>query len=165
MNTSTLHLEELYTSEQARLRSFVRRLVGNPSTAEDLVQQAFANLLAKGENAGSQNPAYVARAVRNLAINYLRDTRRKSEIELSDDILESIADGHPTPEMVTIYRSELQRLLRAILELPVRRRTAFALNRIEGLSYDEIALRMGISRNTVISQVVAALAELNQKLS
>lgn len=65
MNTRALQLEELYTTERARLRSFVRRLVGNPSTAEDLVQQAFANLLAKGEKAGSQNPAYVSRAVRN----------------------------------------------------------------------------------------------------
>jgi len=38
------------------------------------------------------------------------------------------------------------------------------LNRIEGLSYDEVASRMGISRNTVISQIVSALAELDRQL-
>jgi RNA polymerase sigma-70 factor (ECF subfamily) len=49
--------------------------------------------------------------------------------------------------------------------LPPRRREAFVLNRIEGLTYDEVAERMGISRNTVITQIVAALAELDKRLS
>jgi RNA polymerase sigma-70 factor (ECF subfamily) len=67
--------------------------------------------------------------------------------------------------MTALYRSELRRLLQAIADLPPRRREAFVLNRIEGLTYDEVAERMGISRNTVITQIVAALAELDKRLS
>jgi RNA polymerase sigma-70 factor (ECF subfamily) len=66
--------------------------------------------------------------------------------------------------MAALYRSELRRLLEAIAQLPARRRQAFVLNRISGLSYDEIAAHMGISRNTVISQVVAAMAELDRRI-
>ena len=66
--------------------------------------------------------------------------------------------------MTVLYRNELRRLLRAIAALPRRRREAFVMRKLDGLSYDEIALRMGISRNTVISQIVAAMAELDRRL-
>ena len=165
MTAHTLALAKLYEAEQSRLRAFVRRLVGNPATAEDVVQQAFANLLAKRELGSAANAAYVTQVVRNLAINHLRDARRRGQIEITGTELDAAADPQPSPELVALYRSELHRLLLAVSELPERRRMAFILSRIEGLRYDEIAERMGVSRNTVISQVVAALAELDRKLS
>jgi RNA polymerase sigma-70 factor (ECF subfamily) len=164
MNTRTLEMAKLYGAEQGRLRRFVRRIVGNPAVAEDLVQQAFANLVAKAGQGGPANAAYVTQAVRNLALNHLRDMRRRAEIGLSDLDLERFADSAPSPEMTVLYRSEFRRLLEAIAALPPRRRESFVLNRIEDLSYDEIAERMGISRNTVISNIVAAMAELDRRL-
>lgn len=164
MNARVLDLAKLYEVERGRLRSFVRRLVGNPATAEDLVQQAFANLLGKSGETVPESSAYVTQAVRNLALNHLRDARRRAEIEISGLEIEHVADAGPSPEMTVLYRSELRRLLEAIAQLPARRRQTFVLNRIEGLSYEEIATRMGVSRNTVISQVVAAMAELDRRL-
>ncbi|QIB36477.1 RNA polymerase sigma factor [Ancylobacter pratisalsi] len=164
MNVRTLKMGKLYEAEHSRLRSFVRRLVGNPATAEDLVQQAFTNLIGRSEDAALDGSAYITQTVRNLALNHLRDVRRRAQVELSGLEIEHVADALPSPEMATLYRSELRRLLEAIAQLPTRRREAFVLNRIEGLSYDEIAVRMGISRNTVITQVVAALAELDRRL-
>lgn len=158
-------IEKLYEAEHGRLRSLVRRITGNPLTAEDLVQQAFANMLSRiHHDVVSPNSAYMRTAVRNLALNHLRDMKRRAEVEISGSDVEHIADQQPTPETIALYRSELRRLLEAIVSLPERRREAFVLNRIEGLSYDEIAERMGISRNTVISSVVNALADLDRKL-
>jgi len=166
MTSRLWDLTELYESERSRLRAFVRRIVGNSTTAEDVVQQAFLNLLARPDD-GMQapGPAYVKRAARNLALNHLRDTRRRSDVEVQDDAPERFADSRPSPEMTALYRSELRQLLQAIALLPPRRREAFVLNRIEGLTYDEVAERMGISRNTVITQIVAALAELDRRLA
>ncbi len=158
------NIATLYETEYDRLRSFVRRMVRNPDTAEDLVQQVFANIISCKEQAKPHNSAYVTQAVRNLALNYLRDTGRRAEVEIAGIDTDMIADTKPSPEMVILYRSELRRLLEALTQLPERRRQAFFLNRIEGLSYDEIAEVMKISRNTVITQVVAAMAELDRRL-
>ncbi|WAC27543.1 RNA polymerase sigma factor [Ancylobacter sp. SL191] len=164
MNARTFNMAKLYEAEHGRLRTFVRRLVGNPATADDLVQQAFANLLGKSTETVPESSAYMTQAVRNLALNHLRDARWRAKIEISGVEIEHIADARPSPEMAALYRSELRRLLEAIAQLPARRRQAFVLNRISGLSYDEIAAHMGISRNTVISQVVAAMAELDRRI-
>ncbi|MGS1096515.1 RNA polymerase sigma factor (plasmid) [Aquamicrobium terrae] len=163
MTTRVLDITKLYEAEHGRLRSFVRWIVGNPATAEDVVQQAFANLLDRLDDK-TPNSAYVVQAVRNLALNHLRDARRRADIEISDADLADIADLRPTPETVVLYRSELRRLLEAVAALPPRRREAFVFNKIEGLSYDEVAERMGISRNTVITLVVTAMAELDRRI-
>lgn len=163
MSARVLSLARLYETELDSLRAFARKIVGNPAVAEDLVQQAFANMLDRAGKP-SASRAYVAQAVRNLALNHLRDGRRRGDIAISDVDLENAADLSPTPEAVALFRSELRRLLQAMAALPPRRREAFVLNRIEGLSYDEVAVRMGISRNTVISQIVAAMAELDRRL-
>ncbi|CAD0216660.1 ECF RNA polymerase sigma factor SigE [Rhizobium rhizogenes] len=159
-----LDMTTLYETEYDRLRSFVRRIVRNPDTAEDLVQQVFTNILGSGGSSRPHNAAYVTQAVRNLALNYLRDSGRRAEMEIAGAVTDDIPDTKPSPEMIALYRSELRRLLKAIAQLPSRRRQAFVLNRIEGLSYDEIARHMDISRNTVITQVVAAMAELDRRL-
>ncbi|WP_411035600.1 RNA polymerase sigma factor [Shinella sp. BYT-45] len=163
MTVRVLDITKLYEAEHGRLRSFVRRIVGNPTTAEDVVQQAFANILDRLDD-NTPNSAYVARAVRNLALNHLRDARRRADIEISDADLSEVADLRPTPETVALYRSELRHLLEVVAALPPRRREAFVFNKIEGLSYDDVAERMGISRNTVITLVVTAMAELDRRI-
>ena len=50
MTSRLWDLTELYESEQINLRAFVRRIVGNTATAEDVVQQAFLNLLSRYED-------------------------------------------------------------------------------------------------------------------
>jgi RNA polymerase sigma factor (sigma-70 family) len=52
-----------------------------------------------------------------------------------------------------------------VAALPPRRREAFVLNKFEGMSYDEIAARQGVSRNTVISHIVIALADLDRGMA
>ncbi|MFT4249341.1 MAG: RNA polymerase sigma factor [Pseudomonas sp.] len=164
MTVSATDIGLLYERECGRLRAHVRRLVKHPGSAEDLVQQAFANMLGRPENAEAHTLGYALRAVHNLALNHLRDARRRALVEVSGVDVHEIVDPAPTPEAMTVYRLTLRRILQAIAGLPARQRQAFVLKRIEGLSYDEVAARMGTSRNTVISQVVAALAALDARL-
>lgn len=164
MTSRALHMADLYRTEHGRLRSFVRRIVGNHAVADDLVQQAFTNLLARAEPA-IENRAYVGKAVRNLALNHLRNERRRAEVEIAGVDAALVADPVPSPEMTVLFRSELRKLLEAILQLPERRRETFMLSRVDGLSHDAVAARMGVSRNTVISQIVAAMADLERLLA
>lgn len=161
LGTHSLSIGRLYGAECDRLRRIARRLSGDATTAEDLVQQAFVNLL-RHDVPVSQ--AYVTTAVRNLTLNYLRDAKRRAEVMLSDDRMSRIADQAASPEATAIHRNEVRRLLTAINALPPRRRQSFVLNKLAGLTYNEIALRMGVSRNTVISQIVQAMADLDRML-
>lgn len=153
---------ELYRTEAHGLRALALRLVRSGAQAEDLVQHAFANLLAAGREQ-ALTPQYLRAAVRNLALNHLRDCARRVEMPL-DARFHRLAAPDPSPEMVLLYRQELTRLLRAILELPPRRREAFVLARVRGLPLAQVAARMGVSRNTAISHVVAACTELERRL-
>ncbi|MFK0166489.1 RNA polymerase sigma factor [Rhizobium sp. NPDC090279] len=165
MNSKTLDIAGLYTSEQGRLRLLVRRLVGSRATTEDLVHQTFVKLLAAVDGGNIDNcPAYLRATARNLALNYLRDLKRHGDVGVSDAELHAIPDQQPSPEMTTVYRCELRRVLQVVASLPPKRREAFILNKFEGMSYDEIAARLGISRNTVISHIVIALADLDRKI-
>lgn len=165
MDTHAIDLSLLYASEEGRLRRLVGRLVGSRAAADDVVHQAFVRLIAKLDAGVPDNyPAYLTVTARNLALNHLRDTARRREVALPEDEFQSLVDPAPSPEAAAVHRSELRRVLAAVAALPARRREAFVLNKFEGLSYDEIAARQGISRNTVISSIVAALADLDRRL-
>lgn len=165
MSATVVDMTHVYLSEIGRLRKLVLRIVGNRATAEDVVHQAFERLLGRVQDESIRDwPAYLTTAVRHLAYNHLRDTSRHAEVSIGDSEWQAFADDAPSQEMVAVYRSELRRLLRAVASLPSRRREAFVLNKFEGLSYDEIADRLKISRNTVISHIVLALADLDKHL-
>jgi RNA polymerase sigma factor (sigma-70 family) len=165
MSVKAIDIAGLYVSEQGRLKRLVKRLVGNRATADDLVQQAFVKLMASAECGRLENcPAYLTCTVRNLALNHMRDLNRRNEIALVDGEVHAVPDSSPSPEAAAIYRCELRRVLQAVAALPARRREAFVLNKFEGLSYDEIAARQGVSRNTVISHIVLALADLDARI-
>ena len=51
MATRALSISRLYGHERDRLRAIARRILGDPVTAEDLVQQAFVNLLGRSTHA------------------------------------------------------------------------------------------------------------------
>ncbi|WP_371999679.1 sigma-70 family RNA polymerase sigma factor (plasmid) [Tistrella mobilis] len=166
MATRALSISRLYGHERDRLRAIARRILGDPVTAEDLVQQAFVNLLGRSAHADPPpvSQAYITAAVRHLTLNHLRNTKRRGEVALDDVALAAIPAPVASPEDTVIHRAELRRLLKAIEALPRRRRQVFVLSRLAGLSYMEIAERMGISRNTVISQIASAMVDLDRAL-
>ena len=60
-----------------------------------------------------------------------------------------IAADEPSPERTAIARDELRRLQSAVDRLPPRCREAFVMQRIDGLTRQEIAERMGVTDTTV----------------
>ncbi|MEN2790936.1 RNA polymerase sigma factor [Sphingomonas oligophenolica] len=140
-------------------------LVRQPDEAEELVQEAYARLFALEDWASIANPhAFTIRVVRNLAIERFR----RAEVVRLDQgaILHTleIADQEPTADVVAMDRSELNRVVKAMQEMPPRMREALYLRRIEGLPPAEVAERMNISVSTVETHLVKALRLLVQRL-
>lgn len=162
MDAAAREIGLLYEGERGRLTRLVRRIVGGGPAADDLVQQLFLRLLASG--GPKHGRATLLTAARNLALNHLRDARRRGETALSDDLCARLADGNPSPETVALHRCELRRVLTAVAALPPRQREVFVLSRFEGLPHAEIAQRLGIAPRTVVNQLVSALAALARRI-
>ncbi len=151
---------KLYGHYRAELLALVRRTIGQgPPEPEDIVQQAFLNFVAQPVCHLTNPHAYLHRTVHNLAINASKHERvRQKYLECSPDPKE-ILDGRPDwdPEVVLQDKQRYALVRAAIRALPRRRRWYLLMNRVEGLSYAEIARRMNLSESVIRKQVALAV--------
>jgi RNA polymerase sigma factor (sigma-70 family) len=140
-------------------------MTGQDAIAEDLMHDAFVRLLRQPEGKVTEAEAWLTRVVKNLAINRLRREGLGVVKAVAPEEIDNIARNDLSTEHELIARESLHLCLKAIMALPPRRREIFILHRFQGLTYDGIAERLGISRNTVMVQIVNALADLHRELS
>ncbi len=111
---------------------------------------------------------YLFKSVQNACIDYLRMyQKRRRQTSYIDDhaiVCTALADLGENPLDYLITDETEQRILKAVDELPERYRQTFTLTRLNGMSYDEVAEAMGITKNTVKSNLRDALALLREKL-
>ncbi|MFT3803919.1 MAG: sigma-70 family RNA polymerase sigma factor [Burkholderiaceae bacterium] len=148
------------------LLNFLSRAVSDRDTAADLAQESYARVLA-AQQAGRpmRDPrALLYRTARNLVIDRHRraDVRAEAgEAVSSDDDqarLDDLAGPRSRePDAILAGREGLAAVVAAIDRLPPRCREAFILYKFDGLSYAEIADRMGISSRTVEMQLQIAM--------
>jgi RNA polymerase sigma factor (sigma-70 family) len=143
--------------------SMLRKRGRRPDEAEDLVQEAFVRLLTyidKGERV-LEPEAFVARAVFNLSVDRSRRERAHLYERRAIDEL-ALPAQTPNPEEEAESEQYLQRtqerLDRALGE---RARRVFFLHCFEGLTYDEIAKQIKMSRRTVEKDLAKAINVLS----
>ena len=101
-------------------------------------------------------------AVYNRSLNHLRDQKKFLNDELAAIGLRYMEYQGPEQQLEA---SELEKQIQeALAALPGRCREVFLLNRFEGLRYQEIAERLGISVKTVEAQISKALRILRDQL-
>ena len=143
MPTSALTLAQLFEAEESGLLRFAIGLVGRRMVAEELVQETFLRLHQIWSQV--ENPrAWLYRSLRNLALNHLRD--RKPETELQPDA-HAAPENPPDQELGQMEAVGMVRLLLA--ELPDDDRQLVRLKYTEGLKYEQIARRTGLSVGNV----------------
>lgn len=155
-------LEPFFRAHQQGLQNFFRGRVESAVVAADLTQETFLRML---RSAVQLNPsAYLYQVARTVLIDHYRARRRSPLVELASEDWGSIEAAAASPEEATLCEEEMQVLAAAIEALPARGREVFRLSRFEGLSYDQIAARLGISRNTVMVHLARALAFCRRRL-
>ena len=157
-------IEALFRQYFGTVSRAVLRIISDRNTAEDLAQEVFLDLWRKRDrlNITSSLPAYLRRAARNRALNYIRDQKLKF-----DDSDEGHLDLPSNSVSITqkIAADEMQKRIDwAIEQLPERCRIVFALSRFEEMSYKEIAAELDISVKTVENQISKALRLLREAL-
>ena len=161
-------LKGLFLAHQRELQVYLTRKLGNAEAAADLTQETF---LRFAEQRGSQLAAvishersYLYRTAHNLAVDHVRrEIREKTDI-VADSELNAVPDDSPSPEQSAGGRDELATIRAAILELPERTRQVFALARIEGLTYRDVALRLQISDSSVQKHLAKATKHVMRRL-
>jgi len=112
---------------------------------------------------------YLIKAVHNNCVDYYRmqkvQARLKQEVDENQKKAYALIDIGENPLEYTIVNELEMRLGEAIESLPERYRQAFMLSRFKNMTYEEIALEMGISINGVKINIKKALEHLRKKLA
>lgn len=143
------------------LLNFLTRHVSDRDTAADLVQDSYVRVLSvqSSGQAVLDVRALLYRTARNLVIDRHRRAahRQHEDIDALAETDQPLAPRHLQPDEILSYEQQARVLVQAIENLPPRCREAFVLNRFEGLSHQEVAERMGISKNMVAQHVARGI--------
>lgn len=145
---------ELY---KKRVFAVALKMLKFETEAEEIVQEVFLSLWQSRAGLDKINDpeAYLFTITHNAIYAHLRKASRNEQ--LLNAILYYIAQKQNTTEQ-TVAAHEADKLIReAVQQLSPQQRTVFELRKQEGLSYDEIAERMHISRNTVRNHLAVAV--------
>lgn len=158
--------EDIFKAHHKELEQFLRRKVGDPEMAADLVQDTFIRFKPLYETPpGVQKVrAYLFRIARNLAIDHFR----REQIRCTDSVPEEVLDEIPTevagPEAQAINQKRLEAIRAAVAQLPPRSREVFIMVRMQGMTHAEIGAALDISPKTVFSHFTRALQLLKAHL-
>jgi len=158
VNNSEGAFREFYVNYKDDIYAYSKSMLKDRSLAEEIVQEVFMKVWL---NRASLDPtlsfkAYVFRLARNMTINVLK--KAANEEKLKKIIFYKTQNDFSPSVDVTINEKDYNELRnRIIQELPPRRKLIFEMSRNEGLSYQEIGLKLGISESTVKTQMSKAL--------
>jgi RNA polymerase sigma factor (sigma-70 family) len=162
---------ELYERYGRRIVSYVFGMVGDHGRAEDITQEVFISALRRMRD--TERPIafkpWIYEIARNACIDEFRRVRRTREVPLAtdDDDPESadrrLVSRTHAPEVSLERRQQLDDLRGAFRGLSNNHHKLIVMRELEGLSYDEIGKRMGMTRPMVESTLFRARRRLSEE--
>jgi RNA polymerase sigma factor (sigma-70 family) len=157
-------LGKLFLAHRRELQSYLTRRLRDREMAADLTQEAFLRFVEQGAGAAVvHDRSYLYRTAQNLAIDHVRRGERQRTHAVAHEDIADIPEDRPNPEEALEGRQRLDLLRAAVQQLPDRTREIFVLHRIEALTYDEVAARLGISESSVQKHLAKALQQIVQR--
>ena len=159
--------EAFVRGQREGLVRFLRRRTALEEDAQDLAQESLVRLMRYRGHA----PTAWAALLYRIALNALNDrlrrahTHREAQHTTLDVDFAELASPEPSHEQRLATQQELAMLQGVLLGLPLRCRQIYLLNRIEGMSYTEIAEHCGISVKAVEKHISKALRLLRERLA
>ncbi|MEG2856610.1 RNA polymerase sigma-70 factor [Bacteroides sp.] len=164
-----LKYQRLFNANFPKVKNFAKMLLKSEADAEDVAQDIFCKLWQQPAiwlDNERELDSYLFIMTRNAVLNIFKHQQVEHEYQESifeKTLLEELTENEDA--LKNIYYNEMLLVVRLTLEkLPERRRMIFELNRFQGISYKEIADRLGISIRTVEHQVYLVLIELKKVL-
>lgn len=137
---------------------FLARRTGNPDDARELAHDVWVRLAEREQGGAAPIPsdprAFLFTIAQNIAIDHLRKRRL---------IREHAALAHPEEGLIPdtaeslMYRQVLAIVDATLQSLPERTREVFVLHRMHGAGQADLAVKFGVSRNTIERDVMTAM--------
>lgn len=155
---------ELFEKYAPKIYLFSLSYLKNEEDAKGLVQEVFMKVWEKREilDASQNIKSYIFK----IAVNAIYDFIRHKNIENAfNDFARINFDIHSNDTWDTVIFEEMKSTLnKLVAQLPEQRRRIFNLSKRKGLSNDEIAIKLNISKRTVENQLYRAITFLKEHL-
>ncbi len=148
----------------ALIRPFIFSITRSEAITEEIVQEVFLNVwlnrakMAEGDN----YRAYIFTASNNHVYTWLK--KRARELRLHSEIGETMPDIDNSIEETIDLKESITIIEKAVENLPPQKKLIWRLSRGEGLSHEQIADRLGLSKNTVKNHLVVAIKMIREQL-
>ncbi len=157
-------MDDEWTSVFLRVKCALRKRGRSKHDAEDIVQEAYVRLIRYGnDHVVSKPAAFLMKSALNLSMDAHRARAHRGSEVLLEDVV--VVDTAPTLEDTLSARERLDHLLECINQLPEKTRAIFLAHRIDGMSYQRIALDRGLSTSSVEKHVAKAVLLLSDGMA
>lgn len=157
-------IEGLVASHGDQLRRFLLSRVRNVADVPDITQEVYLRLLRVPNVESIRSPeAYLFTVAQHVLQQQTLKTAALPSAELAQ-MLNTQAAAHADPAQELVAAQCLDRLQETLEKLSPKPRAVFILSRRDGLSFDEIAERLGCSKPMVKKYLMKALLQFRQRL-
>jgi len=156
--------EKLFQKYHKKLYVFLFHLLHSKEDTEEIVQEAFIKIWEKREEFKEEHSfnSFLFTIAKNSFLNL---NRKKINLKVFEDHLDFVEITSTVKTDDYVLFKETKEIINIIInDLPPKRKEIFLLRRIEGLSRNEIAEKLGISIITVDSQLTKANIYLKDQL-
>lgn len=156
--------EKIYLNYYKKTLYFITGLVKSENDAKELTQEVFIKLWSNRNSIDPARPvrSYMYTIARNAAFNFLK--HKLVEINYISEYAVQNIETETSEEI--LFAKEIALLIEMSVDrMPVQRRKIYQMSRKEGLSNEEIATRLQISKKTVENQLSLALRELKRVIA
>jgi RNA polymerase sigma-19 factor, ECF subfamily len=157
------NIAALYSSHHRWLIGWLRGKLGNAFDAADLAHDTFVRLLGKREPQDLREPrAYLVTIAGGLVASHWR--RRALEEAWLETLAARPQELVPSTEERLSILQTLEEIAGLLDGLPAQVREVFLLSQLDGLTYPQIAVQLGLSVNVVQKAMTRAVAQCYRAL-
>lgn len=146
------------------LQPYILSMTRSTTASEEIIQDLFLHLWLNREKLEEieNYRAYIFTASNNRVYTWLK--KRAREWRLQQEAGSRLATTGQTTEETIDWRESMSLIEKAVELLPPQKKLIYRLSRDQGLSHDQIAERLGLSKNTVKNHIVEALRLIRKQL-
>lgn len=160
---SEKEFKALFDKYYDSIKSFIYYKIGDIDLSEDIAQEAFVKFWESRDKVILETiKTYLYTIANNLMLNHIKHGKVVLQFEQKQNKKDGEVETNPEYKMEL---DEFQNTLNdTISAIPEKSREVFLMNRIDGLTYNEISERLGVSVKAIEKRMSKALSILRKEL-